>query len=168
LIVPDVESAPGRGRIGWIAREPEPIEALPPPEGAPEPLEAADPVEPSEPPPSGSPPPPLPVDGTGTVGALTGGVWTGPTFTGGTFTSGVDDGVGTLVPPGRSSAAGTAVMVGAAASRLTSAASVTTAASVALRKTPAIFIPEYPARNSSVTPARGVAVPRGQPGNYTF
>ena len=142
-----------------MACEPEPVEALPPPEDVPEPVEA-DPVdvEPLEPltrpeptaaqvvaapaaavtgllPPPPSPPPP--VEGTGTDGTLTSGVETGPTVTEGTFTSGVDDGVGTLVPPGRSIAAGAAVMVGAAASRQTSDTSVTTVASVALRKTPA-------------------------------
>src|SRR5258706_8198843 len=150
LVEPAVESAPPPRRPGWEACEPEPADAplapeVEPPE-PPEPVAAEPPPRGSEPPEPVVPPldPPPPEDGSGTEGTLTAGVETGPTFTEGTVTSGVDEGVGTLVPPGRSSAAGTAVVVGAAASTLISAASVTTAASVALRKTPAIFIPEYP------------------------
>jgi hypothetical protein len=98
------------------------------------------------PPPDPLPPdPPLPdADGTGTEGTLVSGVETGPAVTEGTVTSGVDDGAGTLVPPGRSTFAGMAVSVGIVASTQTSPASVNSVASVALRKTPAVVIREYP------------------------
>ena len=104
-------------------------------------------------------------DGTGTEGTLTSGVETGPTLTEGTFTGGVDDGVGTLGPPGTSTLAGMAVSVGTAASRQTSAASANTVASVALRKTPAVVIREYPRRG---TVAWNVARCHGCPSNYSF
>jgi hypothetical protein len=168
LIVLDVESAPGRR--GRAACEPELVEALP--------LEAEAGPDPEalEPPPrgvvSGAPPPdpppdPLPPDvgGTGTEGTLTAGVETGPAFTEGTVASGVDDGVGTLVPPGRSTFAGMAVRVGVAASTQTSPASVNSAASVALRKTPAVVIREYPRRGTVAWAGAGC---RGCPGNYSF
>jgi hypothetical protein len=148
LIVLDVE--PPAGRRGRAACEPELLDALPV-----EADEVPDPEAP-EPPPRGvvsggpppDPPPPDPplgdVGGTGTEGTLAAGVETGPAVTEGTLTSGVDDGAGTLVPPGRSTFAGMAVSVGVAASTQTIPASVKSVASVALRKTPAVVIREYP------------------------
>ncbi|HEV7460895.1 MAG TPA: hypothetical protein VGN78_10190 [Solirubrobacteraceae bacterium] len=149
LVVGAVEPVPGRA--AW---EPEPVEPLapavdelpdpePPPRGA---LSDAPPPEPLPDPPPAEPPPSPdpPVEGTGTEGTLTGGVDTGPTLTAGTFTGGVDDGVGTLGPTGRSTFAGMAVSVGTAASAHTSPTSAKTVASAALRKTPAVVIPEYP------------------------
>ena len=75
---------------------------------------------------------------------MTSGVVTGPTVSEGTVTDGVEEGAGTLDPPGRPMSAGTAVSVGAAASVHANAASVTAAANAARRNTPAVFIPEYP------------------------
>jgi hypothetical protein len=150
LPVLDVESV--TDRPGRTACELEPAEPLP--------LEVGEAPEPDafvlEPPPRGAvPDPPLPeppspdppdVGGKGTEGTLTAGVDAGPTLTEGTFTGGVDDGAGTLGPTGRSMFAGTAVSVGADASTQTSPASVNSVASVALRKTPAVVIREYPRR----------------------
>jgi hypothetical protein len=170
-LVVDVESAAGR-RVpaGCEACEPE-LEALELPAAEadevpdPEPSPRAVVSEPVVPDPV-SPEPPLPdVEGSGSDGTLTSGVETEPTLTEGTVADGVEEGVGTLVPPGRSRAAGMAVSVGVAASRQTSAASANTVASVALRKTPAVVIRECPRRETVAWPVPGC---RGCLGNYCF
>jgi hypothetical protein len=171
LLVLDLESAPGRA--GRAACEPELLEELPveadavPDPEAPEPpprgvVSGAPPPDPLSPDP---PPPDVDGDGTGTEGTLAAGVETGPAFTEGTVTSGVEAGAGALVPPGRSTFAGMAVSVGVAASTQTSPASVNSVASVALRKTPAVVIREYPRRGTVAWAGAGC---RGCPGNYSF
>ena len=106
-----------------------------------------------------------PVEGSGSEGTLSGGVWTGPTLTEGTLTWGVEEGVGTLVPPGRSIAAGTTATVADATDRQASAAPVAATASMALRRIPAGFTPEYPAAGTVPGGPRGC---RGSTANYTF
>src|SRR5437588_43963 len=76
-----------------------------------------------------------------------------------------EEGVGTLVPPGRSIAAGTTATVAEARDRQASAAPVAATASMALRRIPAEIILEYPAAGTVPGGPRGC---RGSPSNYTF
>src|SRR2546421_12766948 len=85
-----------------------------------------------------------PVEGSGSEGTLADGVWTGPTLTEGTLTWGVEEGVGTLVPPGRSIAAGTTATVAEARDRQARAAPPAAAAGMAPRRVPARILPAYP------------------------